>query len=162
MRLSKDTVIRYVVELEAAYVLFSLQNTRDKFAERESNPKQYFSDNGILNLFLLNKDSALLENLVAISLRRKYGENVGYFFEPTKNIDLDFYIPDQEFVVQACYSMDDLMTREREIKSIINFSRSYPHSQRRYCIVTHSTEETINTGNVEIHVTPLWKFLLEL
>lgn len=58
--------------------------------------------------------------------------------------------------------MGDPMTREREIKSIINFSRSYPHSQRRYCIVTHSTEETINTGNVEIHVTPLWKFLLEL
>jgi predicted AAA+ superfamily ATPase len=44
---------------------------------KETAPKYYFTDNDILNLFLLDGKTSLLENLVAINLLRKYGREVG-------------------------------------------------------------------------------------
>ena len=41
--------------------------------EKETSPKYYFMDTGLLGLMLLDCKSAQLENLVAIELIRRYG-----------------------------------------------------------------------------------------
>ncbi|AWE42085.1 ATP-binding protein [Actinobaculum sp. 352] len=61
--ISKDTVIDYVSLIADAFLVFSVANQFAKSAGRESNPKYYFADNGLLNLFLLQSDGALLEML---------------------------------------------------------------------------------------------------
>ena len=83
-------MIEYISYAENAYLLFKVRNYVSKFAEKESIPKYYFYDNGLLSLFLVNKNSALLENAVAVCLKRQYEEGI-YFFKSTQTgIDIDF------------------------------------------------------------------------
>lgn len=52
-------------------MIFSIENIEAKLQDKISNKKYYFIDNGILNLFLLDPETSLLENMVAIiSMRR--------------------------------------------------------------------------------------------
>ena len=67
VKISKNTVINYMEYAKDACLLIPIQNIADKLVERETNPKYYFADNGILNLLLLDADTSLLENLVAWS-----------------------------------------------------------------------------------------------
>ncbi|MCO7108251.1 DUF4143 domain-containing protein [Gemmiger formicilis] len=50
--LAKETIADYIRYAEDAYLLFHLQNYYANLVEKESYPKFYFSDNGIVSLFL--------------------------------------------------------------------------------------------------------------
>ena len=89
------TVIDYVGYLEETWLIFSIENYVARFAKRESNRKYYFIDNGILNLFIFNPETLLLEDLVAVSLYRMVGKEL-YFYN--QNVEVDFYIPDQKWL----------------------------------------------------------------
>ena len=71
--IGKQTVINYVRYMTDSYLLFTLQNYAAKLVEKETSPKYYFMDTGLLGLVLLDCKSAQLENLVAIELIRRYG-----------------------------------------------------------------------------------------
>lgn len=75
---SKGTLLDYLAMAREAYLLFEVKNAVAKFVEREGNPKRYFSDNGLLNLFLIGKEPALLENEVAVAMRDVFGEDLHY------------------------------------------------------------------------------------
>jgi predicted AAA+ superfamily ATPase len=77
-KISKATVINYMDYAKEAYLIFPIKNISSHLSERESNPKYYFGDNGLLNLFLTDGTAALLENLVAINLRNLYGDKLYY------------------------------------------------------------------------------------
>ena len=66
--ISKDTLISYLEYAKEAYLLFSISNATAAFVEREGSPKYYYSDNGLLGLFLVNRETALLENEIAVAL----------------------------------------------------------------------------------------------
>lgn len=89
--IGKQTVINYVGYMTDSYLLFTLQNYAAKLVEKETSPKYYFMDTGLLGLMLLDCKSAQLENLVAIELIRRYGVENVYFFE--NNVEIDFYVP---------------------------------------------------------------------
>lgn len=77
MAIGKQTVINYVGYMTDSYLLFTPQNYAAKLVDKETSPKYYFMDTGLLGLMLLDSKSAQLENLVAIELIRRYGvENV--------------------------------------------------------------------------------------
>ena len=76
IKISKTTVIEYIDYLKETWLVFSVSNITGKLVEKETNQKYYFSDNGILNLFIFNPETALLENLVAITLKRLYENEV--------------------------------------------------------------------------------------
>lgn len=80
VRVGKTTIINYIEYAKDAWLISSIQNIAGKLVDKETNPKYYFTDNGILNLFLLDGETSLLENLVAINLLRKYGRNDAVFF----------------------------------------------------------------------------------
>ena len=73
-KVSKATLLDYLAMAREAYLLFEVKNAVAKFVEREGNPKRYFSDNGLLNLFLIGRDPALLENEVAVAMHDAFGE----------------------------------------------------------------------------------------
>lgn len=154
----KTSVIDYIQYSKDAYLLFDVQNYYSRFAERESNPKYYFSDNGILNLFLDEKKSALLENSVAVSLREKYQDEVYYLKYSKTGIDIDFYVPSDGLVIQVAYSIqnDSFGRKTGNLKKYASVSEE----KQRYIVVTYEEEEIIEEDGIIIEVIPLMKFLL--
>lgn len=153
---STDTIIDYLSFLQATWLIFSLENYASKLVEKISNRKYYFIDNGLLNLFLLDPATSLLENIVAISLKKKYEEEL-YFYH--QNIEVDFYIPSAKLAVQASYSIKDEATRKREIGALLKIAAA--EKADRLLIITYDEEETILEVGKEIKVIPIWKWLLE-
>lgn len=159
-RISVPTVSSYVSYAEDAWLLLRLRNIASAFAEKESLCKYYFIDNGLLSLQLLNADTALLENAVALSLFRKYGHDLDdervFFYHA--NIEVDFYIPEDELAVQVSYSIVDEQTKTREVGALSKLPNAYPC--RRRVIVTYEEEDVITDQFGAIEVIPAWKWLL--
>ena len=153
-KISTDTVIDYLGYLKESWLIFPEENICAKLAEKESNKKYYFIDNGLLNLFLIDPSTSLLENHVAIQLRRLYGDSV-YFYH--NGIEVDFYIPEIQLAVQVCYSLLDPETRKREINALIKMSKRI--DVKKWNIITKDEEETISDQGIIIEVIPAWKWL---
>jgi uncharacterized protein len=98
----------------------------------------------------------LLENQVAIQLRRFYGDEV-YFYN--HGIEVDFYVPEVQMAVQVCYSLEDPETRRREISALVKLSRRL--EVKRWLIITHDEEEIIRDHGIHIEVIPVWRWLYE-
>lgn len=157
-KVGTSTVINYMEYAKDAWLISSIHNIASKLADKESNPKYYFNDNGILNLFLLDGETSLLENLVAITLLRRYGREDAVFFY-NKNVEVDFYLPDSATAIQVCYSLDNSDgTYDREVGALIKISKTLDCS--RLIIITYSEERTIEVENNTIEVLPIWKWLL--
>lgn len=158
-KVSKATLLDYLAMAREAYLLFEVKNAVAKFVEREGNPKRYFSDNGLLNLFLIGRDPALLENEVAVAMHDAFGEGLHYLKSSKHGIDVDFYVPEQGIAVQVAYSLSE-SAKPREIGNLPKPAR-IDESIRRLLIVTKEEEEEIVEGDTRIEVKPAWKFLLQ-
>ena len=126
--------------------------------EREGSPKYYFCDNGLLSLFLFNRETTLLENEVAVALLDCFGEGLHYIKSPKTGIDVDFYIPEAGLAVQVAYSIAG-EAREREVRNLVKLAHA-DDASKRFIIVTKEDEENIEREGVHIEVVPAWKFLL--
>lgn len=157
-KLSTSSAIKYMEYAESAWLILRINNIAAKLAEKESNCKYYFTDNGILNLFLIDGNTSLLENLVAISLIRKFGTEDSVFFY-NKGIEVDFYIPNEEWAIQVSYSIKDPDTRCRETEALLKIKNALPC--KRFSIITFDEEETILMGDTTIEVISVWKWLLK-
>ena len=156
--MGKSTVINYMEYAKDAWLVTPVQNIAGKIVEKGTTPKYYFTDNGILNLFLLDAETSLLENLVAITLLRKYGREDAVFFY-NRNIEVDFYLPDEETAIQVCYSLSDAETVERETKALVSLNKVLPCKE--LLIITRNEERNIETDGKQIRAVPIWKWLLE-
>ena len=156
VKVSTDTIIDYLDFLQSTWLIFSLENYASKLADKVSNRKYYFIDNGLLNLFLVDPETSLLENIVAIQLRKKYEGEV-YFYN--QNIEVDFYVPSEKLAVQVSYNLKDEMTRKREISALYKVMNVL--DVEKYLIITRDDEEVIEENGLEIKVIPVWKWLME-
>lgn len=155
-KISTETVIDYLGYMNESWLLIPISNHASKFVEKASNKKYYFIDNGILNLFLTDPNTSLLENMVAINLYKQYGDDVAFF---NSNIEVDFYVPNQKIAIQVSYSLKDDDTKKREVRALDKIS-SFVDVERRY-IITMYEEEIIEMDGHTIHVVPLLKWLLK-
>jgi predicted AAA+ superfamily ATPase len=157
MAIGKQTVINYVDYMTDSYLLFTLQNYAAKLVDKETSPKYYFMDTGLLGLMLLDSKSAQLENLVAIELIRRYGVENVFFFE--NNVEIDFYIPSESLAIQVSLQvLDDIDKKERETRAFAKLNNFIPDSK---CIlITNSEETNLEYDGIDIEVIPIWKWLL--
>ena len=156
--IGKQTVINYVGYMKEAYLLFTVQNYAAKLVDRESAPKYYFMDTGLLGLLVMNCETAQLENLVAIELVRRYGTENVFFYE--SNVEIDFYVPEEKLAIQVSYSvLDDIGTRERELNALTKLRNVLPDT--KCLIVTNSEESRLEYNGIVVDVVPAWKWLLE-
>lgn len=154
-KISKDVLIDYCYYCEEAFLIFNLKNYFCSFTDKNSNNKFYFRDNGIVNLFLEDKRSSLLENIVAIYLYNNYKEHL-YYLKGNK-VDIDFYLANKEVALQVAYSLDQ-NCYDREINSLIEFKKN--NEKAKLIIVTYDEEKVINQNDVIINVISLKNFLL--
>ena len=160
-KISVPTVSNYIGFSEDAWLLLRLRNIASAFAEKESVCKYYFIDNGMLSLQLLGGEAILLENIVALSMFRKYGhdgDNERVFFY-NANVEVDFYVPEDELAVQVSYSiMEDQNTYDREVGALTKLPNVHPC--RRRVIITFDEENSLTDKHGTIEVVPCWKWLL--
>ena len=157
-KISVNSVAKYVDGAHQAWLITPVSNIASKMADRESNRKYYFTDNGLLSLFLVNQDTALLENLVAVTLLRKYGREDQVFFFSRGDAEIDFYVPEAELALQVCYSMKDFETRKRELSAFSRIPSKLPCSRR--IVVTYDEEGTEEYDGSQIEVLPAWKWMI--
>jgi len=157
-KVSKDLIIDYCSYCKDAFLLFTLENYFASFLDKNSNPKYYFMDNGILSLFLDDKNSSLLENLVAIHLYRKHKESLYYL--KGRKVDIDFYLSDSNTAIQVAYALDEDETYRRETGNLIEFARNND-GDATLMIITYEEDRTLIVDEKTIKVVPLKKFLLD-
>lgn len=155
-KISVDTVIDYMGYLQESWLILPYENIAAKLIDKESNRKYYFIDNGILNLFLLDPATSLLENQVAVRLRQKYGNQV-YFYH--KNVEVDFVVYDEGIAIQVSYSLSDPETEKREVDALLKLNKVLP--MRKLMIISKDEERDITVNDVTIQVIPVWKWLLD-
>jgi hypothetical protein len=152
---STDTVIDYVNYMCESWLLLPLENIIGKLTERNTQRKYYFIDNGILNLFLPDPESSLLENMVAINLIRKHKNEV-YFYH--NGLEVDFYLSEKKKLIQTSYSLQNESTFQRETEALIKVSRRLDVND--LMIITKDDETVLEKDGKTIQVVPLWKWLL--
>ncbi|MFA5849476.1 MAG: ATP-binding protein [Bacteroidales bacterium] len=159
-KVGTHTVINYMEYAKDAWLINPIQNIVGKLVDKETIPKYYYTDNGILNLFLLDGNTSLLENIVAVNLLHKYGRNDAIYFY-NKGIEVDFYIPDAYIAIQVCYNLDNSDgTFDREVKALLKITEVL--ECRKLLIITRDTERTLEISGKIIEVVPVWKWLLDL
>ena len=160
-KITMPTVSKYIEYSEDAWLLLRLRNVSAAFADKETSCKYYFVDNGVLNLFLLDGDTALLENLTALTLFRKYGhdkDNERVFFYNDK-LEVDFYVPEDKLAIQTSFSISKAgSTREREVDALNKIPKLLACDRR--IILTYEESDTITDDFGTIEVMPLWKWIL--
>lgn len=156
-KLSKDILIDYCTYCKNAFLVFTLENYYAKFVDKHSTPKYYFMDNGLVNLFIDDKKTSLLENIVALQLYRFHKENLYYL--KGNSVDIDFYIENEKKAIQVAYTLKDDSTYKREVDNLIAFIKNIKE-KHDLIIVTFEEEKIIQKDGYSISVIPLKKFLL--
>ena len=159
-KISVPTIQSYISAVEDAWLLLRLRNIAGSLTDKESVCKYYFVDNGFLNLFLFDGETALLENQVALELFRRFGHDLEndtvYFYH--SGVEVDFYIPAEEWAIQVCYSYNDPQTLKREKDGLLKITKVLPC--RRRTIITYDTSDTLHDEQGDIEVIPCWKWML--
>ena len=155
-KVSTDTIIDYLNYLNENWICFGIENINAKLAAKSSNKKYYFSDNGLLNLFLIDPNTTLLENMVAVRLLHLYGSDIYYY---QNGVEVDFYVPYKQLAVQVCYEMNDESTRKREVAALMKMSNQFENLNMM--IITKDDSDTIEVDSKKIEVIPIWKWLLQ-
>lgn len=158
-RIGLATVKDYLEYFEDSYLTFSVPNFVSPVTDQETIKKRYYTDNGLLSIFLFNGETKLLENLCALHLVKKYSNtDEPHLFYYNRNIEVDFYVPEAGLALQASYDINDDETRKREISALVSLNRAFP--LQRAVIVTRDHEEQITEDGLLIEVIPIWKWLL--
>lgn len=156
-RITVPTTIDYVGHAVDSWLLLPVENEIAKLADKESVKKYYFIDNGLLNLFLINPETSLLENMVAIHLFRTYGKNNISYYKDDREID--FVVADMKLAIQVSYSIKEEDTLKREVAPLIHFAQA--HRDWKLQIITFDEQATLTpTTDTTIEVIPIWKWLL--
>lgn len=162
------TVKNYVDYLKQAFLIHVLERFSFKLKQQIIAPKKiYVMDHGFANFlsFKLTKNlGRLFENVVCTELFNrcsiKYDVNI-YYYKNSKGNEVDFVIKGKgkvEQLIQVCYDIDDIKTKEREIRSLIKASKELKCNN--LLVITDDYDEEEKVERKKIKYIPLWKWLL--
>ncbi len=152
IKISKATIAQYIDFLSEAFLIIGIRNYFSSFTDRETVKKYYFSDTGILNLFLINAKPKLLQTLVFNYLSRKHEE----IFYLRNSFEADFIT--NGTAIQVTLNLDD-QTLNREIKGLIKAKQKSLATE--LLLITLYEEKEIEVSGTKIRVLPAWKWLIQ-
>jgi predicted AAA+ superfamily ATPase len=156
-KISSQTALNYLSYAQSAFLFFLVYPYSRKVKERNTKPKLYVSDSGIMGLFEPDKGKKL-ENAVLVELVRR-GEKVHYY--KTASADVDFVLTKENRacqLIQVCYSINNPTTYAREINSLLNASEKLNCDD--LTVVTFNENKTIKQQKKVVKIIPAWKWLL--
>jgi len=162
-----STISKWLNYLEEAFLVFKLERFDFKLKQQFIAPKKiYCIDLGIINTigfkFSENK-GRLMENTVAIELKRGANQQEIYYWKDYQQHEVDFIIKKGKKIqqlIQVSYANSKEEIREREIKSLIKASKEL--KCKNLLIITWDYEATETIQKQKIKYIPLWKWLLDI
>ncbi len=158
-----DKNFLYNVNEAAKAVYLSLPVSKFDYSELKrsgSDKKNYFIDNGLLNAitFRFSDDKGrLLENLAYLQFRRM-GYEI-FYYKDAKECDFVLQYKGKLMPVQVSYSLDDPMTKEREITGLVHCCKKLKLKKGAILAYTDYKEETVE--GVTITYIPVVPYFLE-
>lgn len=155
------TIKEMVNSFENSFLFFTINKFSYSIKKQIQNPKKiYCIDVGLPSIIGFNfsqNQGALLENLVAIELKRKNQEI--YYYKEKK--ECDFLIKEKLKItnaIQVCYKLDD-KNKKREVDGLVEAMSEY--KLKGGLILTYDQEDEFNIDGKKITVKPVWKWVLE-
>lgn len=164
---SDVTVEKFVKYLNASYLSQTLSRCSPKSASRLSSPKKsYLIDNGYISAKALQfskNQGKTIENLVFTELLKKgYQADKNFFYYKTKNDkEIDFVLRHNfktESLIQVAYNLDDIETKEREIKALVEAGNELKCNNLN--IISWDIKKTLVYKKKKINIIPLLDYLL--
>ena len=123
-------------------------------------PTNFAIDHGLVQACIPARSSdqgQQLENIVYLQLRRR-GQVLGYHLtESQREVDFVHECSGELELVQACASLTDAATREREVTALA--AAMQETGIRAATIVTLDEEGSIDVHGGKIRVAPAWRWL---
>ncbi len=159
---SVNTVVEYISYLENSWLFVLVNKYAFSLKEQQIAPKKVYAiDTGLVKSigFSFSKNKGkLMENAVFLHLKRKY-EDV-YYLKTQKGNEVDFYIPQEQLLIQVAENLGNEKTKKREERSILEANKEYKDIKKSI-IVAQSEKEKTKKDGVNIEVIPLYEFLLK-
>ena len=157
--LSRDDFMDYVDYAKSSFMVFSVDNHHAKITPDKSNvPKYFFTDVGLLNLISMQSDMAILKNIVAVQLKRKYGNDLEYYKSGQINVDIDFYVESEGLAIIVTDYFQGL-ERKKGMTSFEVIKSKHPEISK-FIVLTKAQEETEETSKIKVQILPALKYLL--
>lgn len=162
IKVGKSTLYNYIDNFSDAMVLFTLRRYSESYKKKEQTiPKPYFVDNGLLVVNGIESKGRLMENAVFLELVRRgfTTENNLFYFDSQKEVD--FVLMEKGKIarlIQVCYDIDDLNTKERELSALARAGEELKCSDM--VVITYDYEDVEEYKGWEIKFVPLWKWLM--
>lgn len=157
---SANTISSYAGYLEASWLFFVVNKYAFSLKEQQiANKKIYCVDSGLVNsiAFSFSKNKGkLLENIVFLCLWKKYKDV--YYYKTRKNNEVDFYIPKERLFIQTSQSLEDLTTRERELRALTEAMKEVEGSQG--LILTEDEKNSLKIDNKIVPIFPIYEWML--
>lgn len=159
---SVNTVKSYVDYLENSWLFFTVNKYAYSVKEQQIAAKKlYCIDTGLAQSvgfsFSENKGK-LMENLVFLTLRRKYDRV--YYYKTVKDLEVDFFVPQKKMLIQVTQKFDLQETEEREQKALIS-AKGELEKINKLILVAEGTRQDIEIEGSKIQVIPLYEWLLQ-
>lgn len=171
LKVSKDTLHALLDHFEDAYLVFAVPVFKKSERARATNPRKIYTiDPGLaaaMSHTTAQDIGARLENVVFLELRRRHGRllhgQISYYVTSSGR-EVDFVAGDvfegrAVRLVQACASLADQATREREVRALVE--AMVETGLERAEIVTLREEGVVKTDAGGIRIVPAWRWLLE-
>lgn len=164
IKVSKNSLYNFLEYFNDAFVFFPLRKFSYSLKEVEkSMPKIFTVDNALIDSVISNENGKKFENLVFLKLlQKKLMVNRDFFYYKLIGGEIDFAIKEKGKIVlliQSCFDLSDLQTKEREIKSLVQASDKL--SCDNLLLINNEEEKEEKFGKKTIKFVPLWKWLLE-
>ncbi len=168
IKTSRNMLYNYLEYLHDAYLIFPLRKFSYSLKEIEQTvPKMYSIDNGLTSVFnteFQENIGRLMENAVFIEMRKNgLVENKDiFYYKTTDGKEADFAIKEGSHfkqLIQVCYDISDISTKEREIKGLFKASEELKCNNLLVITWNYDGEETVDEK--KIIYLPLWKWFLK-
>ena len=159
----REMLYQFLEHLEDTFLVASLPLATDSEKRRQVNPRKvYPADTGLIPVFdRSGKSNAghALEVAVFHELQRR-GDSVGYW-KTAEGREVDFAVTTatgERELIQACVSLDDAETRERELRALQEARTEF--SDARPFILTLESRLPYPEMPAGVAVLPVWEWIL--
>lgn len=167
-QISKDDLYNYASLISDSFFIFYLPKFSWSVRKNSILNKAYLCDVGYANFIELDKDRGKrLENLVFLELwkKKKPLAEVSYY-KDSQGYEADFVIQEGtkvKQIIQACYDIKNLETKEREIRALLKASKELNCKELLVITEDYEAEEEAEWFGLKgkIKFIPFWKWVLD-
>lgn len=149
---SVNTVSSYIEYMENSWLIFTANVYAYSVKRQQVAPKKiYCIDTGMVNsvgFHFSPNTGKLLENLAFLMLRQQTREI--YYYVTSSGYEVDFYLPERRQLIQVSQRLENLATREREVRALAEAIQE-THAEN-VLILSDANEKSLEIGGIQVKI----------